>query len=654
MFHDTLNEILRANARLDRVITHYESGDSSREVPFGELHERALGILHLLQKRGAKRGDYVLLYLANNEQFLDGFWASIAGGLIPVPVATGISDEHKFKLLRIAKQLGNPFLYTDSRTLERLEAFATEAGQAPAVAALKSRAFLVDGIESLDKHADLIIPSPGDTAFIQYSSGSTSEPKGVVLTHANLVANLRSVAEAAQLSSADNALSWMPLTHDMGLIGMNFFMYAAGMNVGIMPTELFIRRPLAWLQIASRDRYSVLCSPNFGYRHFLKVLGERKLEGVDLAHVRILFNGAEPISPELCAEFLERVAATGLPDTAMYPVYGLAEATLAMTFPRIGERNRVVHLNRHRLGVGEAAEVLAPAHPDALALMCVGQALPNSEVRFTDEQRQPVADGHVGHLEIRGANVTRGYFQLPEVNARVITADGWLDTGDLGLVIDGEVVITGRAKEIIFVNGQNYYPHDLENIAIQAPDLELGKVVAAGCRPKGAQSDELTLFVLHRGAVADFLPVAHAVARLVNEHAGLEVAQVVPVKRIPKTTSGKLQRGLLAKEYEDGAFATELAELDALRAAEAAAHAAATPAGNAMEQRLKAIVDKAMEPKVVGLDDNLFEVGASSLVLIQIHEEIDRDYPGLVDLTELFDFPTVAQLAKHLEAKLAG
>ncbi len=661
-FANTLNEILRDNASLDRAIYHHESGDSAREVAFGELYERALGLLHLLQQRGAQRGDRVILYLANNEQFLDGYWASLAGGLVAVPVATGISDEHKHKLLRIARQLGQPWLYTDRKTLERLEAFATEKSEQAAVAALRARAFLVDEIDSLERHADLLIPAPSDTAFIQFSSGSTSDPKGVVLTHANLVANLRSVVQAARLTDADNALSWMPLTHDMGLIGMNFFMYAAGMNVHLMPTELFIRRPMLWLQLAERHHCTVLCSPNFGYRHFLKVLGDRAVDNLHLDHVRILFNGAEPISPALCEEFLDRMAPAGLKKAAMYPVYGLAEATLAMTFRLAEGHYRVAHFNRHRLGVGDTAETLAAAHPDALPLMGVGHPIPNTEVRFTDEARRPLPDGTVGHLEIRGPNVTAGYFQLPAVNAQVITADGWLDTGDLGLYHDGEVIITGRAKEIIFVNGQNYYPHDLENIAIRAPGLELGKVVAAAARPAGAEADELTLFVLHRGAIEEFLPLADSVARLVNEHAGLEVAHVVPVKRIPKTTSGKLQRGLLAQEYLDGAFVAEMAELVTLRAQrDAAAATAAETAGGpgaglaatAMEQRLKNVVDTAMAPKAVGLDDNLFEVGASSLVLIQIHEEIDRDHPGVVDLTELFDHPTIRALAAHLEHKLA-
>jgi acyl carrier protein len=281
--------------------------------------------------------------------------------------------------------------------------------------------------------------------------------------------------------------------------------------------------------------------------------------------------------------------------------------------------------------------------------MCVGQAIPDTEIRIAAEDGSAQPDGVVGHLLIRGPNVTQGYYELPEVNARTITPDGWLDTGDLGLYRNGQLYITGRAKEIIFVNGQNYYPHDLEGIAQRAQGLELGKVVATGCRPKGAETDELTIFVLHRGAMADFLPVANEVARLVNEHAGLEVAHVVPVKRIPKTTSGKIQRVALEQAFLAGEFDAEMAELARLRGTQ---HAGGTAAHAGVESQLKAIVDAALPGREIGLEDNLFEIGASSLTLIQIHEEIDKLYPGKVDLTELFDFPTIAQLAKHLQAKL--
>jgi acyl-CoA synthetase (AMP-forming)/AMP-acid ligase II len=637
MKYETLVDILDNNRKVDRAVTYVLGENEERRVSYAEVHARALGILYHLQAMGAQRGDTMIIFLANNEQFMDGYWAAVCGGIVPVPIAVGISDEHRHKLLRVAAKLGNPLLYTDRKSLERIAALAKESDQTALFDRLKARTFLADSITDISRQGKLHHPSPSDTAFIQFSSGSTSEPKGVVLTHANLIANINSTAGPARFNENDITLSWMPLTHDMGLIGFYLMHFTARMQLNIMPTELFVRRPLLWLQVASKKRVTITCSPNFGYRHLLKVLGDRKLEGVDLSSIRLIFNGAEPISVELCNEFMDTLAYTGLKKQAMFPVYGLAEASLAMTFPPMDTQYRWIRLNRHKLNVGDVVET-NPAHSrDTLQLMSVGSPIPDTEVRIADATRAPLPEGSAGHILIRGPNVTRAYYADAAATAAAIDAQGWLDTGDLGVFVQGQLYITGRAKEIIFINGQNYYPYDLENIAQRAPGLELGKVVVAGVRRPGAQTDELTVFVLHRTDMAEFLPTAGAVARLINEHAGLEVAQVVPVNRIPKTTSGKVQRHLLEESYINGEFDADLAELERLRTSNSKSVA---PTASDLENRLLAICETALPGKSLGANDNLFDIGASSLKLIEIHE--------------LFDHPTVTQLARHLEAKLAA
>jgi acyl-CoA synthetase (AMP-forming)/AMP-acid ligase II/acyl carrier protein len=650
MSYETLVDILENNRGTDRAVTYVSGENEERRVAFGDVYARALGILFHLQTMGAKRGDAMIIFLSNNEQFMDGYWAAVCGGIVPVPLAVGISDEHRHKLLRIAVKLGNPLLYTDKKSLDRLQSLAESSGQSALFDSLKARTFLVETITDISRPGKMHRPAPEDTAFIQFSSGSTSEPKGVVLTHANLVANIKGAIQVGRFNQDDVTLSWMPLTHDMGLIGFYLMHFTARAHVHLMPTDLFVRRPLLWLQTCSGKRVTITCSPNFGYRHLLKVLGDRKLDGVDLSSIRLIFNGAEPISVELCNEFMDKLAYTGLKRQAMYPVYGLAEASLAVSFPKLNTDYRWIRVNRHKLNVGDAIELNPERSGDTLELMAVGTPIPNTEVGITDAGRKPLAHGRVGHILIRGANVTRSYFGDTQATAQAIDAHGWLDTGDLGCFHEDQLYITGRAKEIIFINGQNYYPYDLENIAQRAPGLELGKVVVAGVRKPHAQTDELTIFVLHRTDMQEFLPTATAVSRLINEHAGLEVAQVVPVKRIPKTTSGKVQRHLLEESYIDGEFDAELAELERLRAAGAGK---AAPTASDLEARLLAICDAALPGKVLSKSDNLFEIGASSLKLIEIHESIDREFPGLIDLTELFDHPTVAQLAKHLEGKLA-
>jgi len=619
-------------------------------VSYGELYERALGILYHLQRLGARRGDKLLLFLGNNEQFLDAFWAAILGGIVPVPVALGISDEHRHKLLRIARRLGEPYIYSERRPLERIGAFAAQVGETQLYEKLRARAFLVDDLDDISRPGSVQQVSATDTAFIQFSSGSTSEPKGVVLSHGNVLANSYGVIEACALSPQDISLSWMPLTHDMGLIGFHIMMFARGVNTYLMPTELFVRRPLLWLTFAARVRASVLCSPNFGYKHYLKVLGERTPEGLDLAAVRLIFNGAEPISAELCEQFLTRLAPTGLPRNSMYPVYGLAEASLAVSFPQPGAPLRILALHRHRMSAGRSIEPVDASSPDAVRLVSEGRPIPYCRVRIADADDRELPAGQIGDVHISGDNVTRGYYEDAAANAAAFTADGWLRTGDLGLMYQGELYITGRAKEIIFVNGQNYYPHDLEALVQHTAGLELGKVVAAGVRRPGSEVEQLVVFVLHRGSAEEFLPLGAQLSRLINEQTGLEVAEVVPVKRIPKTTSGKIQRHLLEENYADGEFDAELQQLAALRAAQRAPESATR---STIEDKLKSICDAALGGKRVDIHDNLFEIGASSLKLIEIHEQIDREYPGKVDLTELFDFPTIAELAQHLQSKLA-
>jgi acyl-CoA synthetase (AMP-forming)/AMP-acid ligase II/aryl carrier-like protein len=647
--YDTLLEMLEANRSVDRSVTYIGGENTERRILYKDVYARALGILYHLQAAGARRGDKMIIFLNNNEQFLDGFWAAICGGIAPVPLAVGISDEHRHKLLRVARKLGNPLLYTDAKTLERLQALAGEVGESELFAQLKSRTFLVESITDISKPGKLVRPVPDDLAFIQFSSGSTSEPKGVMLSHGNLMANTKGVTSVAKFTDQDISISWMPLTHDMGLIGFYLMQFASRAHINLMPTELFVRRPLLWMQLAASKRATVTSSPNFGYRHFLKVLGERRLENIDLSSIRSIYNGAEPISVALCNEFMNALAYTGLKRHAMFPVYGLAEACLAVAFPPVETDYRWIRLNRHRLTVGTPIEVNPQEARDTLEAMCLGHVIPNTEMLIADDSRVGLPDENVGHILIRGASVTRGYFGDPEANAAAIDASGWLDTGDLGVIHEASLYIVGRAKEIIFVNGQNYYPYDLENIAQRAPGLDLNKVVAAGVAKPGSQVEELVVFVLHRGDMAEFLPTANAVGRLINEHTGLEVAQVIPAKRIPKTTSGKVQRHLLEQAYVDGEFDAELAQLKALRAARGGPDA---QAGTGLEARLQSLCEAALPGKRIDVSDNLFEIGASSLKLIEIHESIDRDFPGMVDLTELFDYPTIAQLAKHLEGKL--
>jgi acyl-CoA synthetase (AMP-forming)/AMP-acid ligase II/aryl carrier-like protein len=643
----SLPAALDANLREDRHIVFIDGEDRERRLSFAELRQRALRLLGGLQQQGLRPGDALILFIGDNERFLEMFWACVLGGVIPVPLAVGAGDEHRRKLLRVFAQFDEAWVYGEAAVLERMQTFAASEGLHEDYARLRARSLLVGGL-SETKQGQTAAREADDLAFIQYSSGSTSEPKGVMLSHRNLTANIASICQAAHFSNQDVALSWMPLSHDMGLIGFHLNMLATGATHAIMRTDLFARRPLLWLAKATELRATVLCSPNFGYQHYLKQYESRRPQGLDLSRVRLLFNGAEPISADLCSRFLDTLAPHGLRGHCMFTVYGLAEASLAVSFPQPGAPWRAIHLDRASLQVGEAVRTLDAARDGASAFVMLGKAVPGTELRIGDDAGGALGEGLLGHVLIRGDNVTRGYFRDDAATARVRSSDGWLDTGDLGFLADGELVIAGRAKDIIFVNGQNWYPHDLEHLALQIEGLETNKIAMAGVRKPGAEAEEIAAFVQHRGSLADFVGTVRALRRLLGQQLALELGYVVPVTQIPKTTSGKLQRHRLARAFEQGEFDDAVTALEALVQEIAPSDPAEPVVADSPLQRLQEICARLIPEKRVTPQTNLFEINLNSLTLARIHEAIDQAFPGQLDVAELFDHPTLEALAQCL------
>lgn len=648
---NTLAEALDARWRDDRSVILIDGDDKQHTLGFGTLRQRALGLLGALQRRGVAAGEAVILFVDDNRSFLEAFWACVLGGLVPVPVAVGISDERRRKLLRIFAQFDRAWVYSSARAMERLDAFAEADGLQEIHGRLASRLLLIGALDAAGVAGTAIEPGADDIALIQYSSGSTSDPKGVVLTHRNVTANIASIIEATEFTDRDIALSWMPLSHDMGLIGFHLKALAGGATHAVMRTDLFARRPLLWLQKAAELRATVLYSPNFGFQHYLKQYQQKGAPRLDLSAVRIIINGAEPISAPLCDRFLRAMTSNALRADAMYAVYGLAEASVAVSCPKPGAPMGVLHLDRHAFRVGDAVRPVAAGDPQAAAYVKLGRPVSGTRLRITDDAGAVQQDDVLGHVQIQGENVTRGYFRDEAATEKVRTPDGWLDTGDLGFLTAGELVITGRSKDIIFVNGQNYYPHDLERIAERLPGLEVNKVVAVGARNARTGAEDLVIFVLHRGELSGFVPMARELRRVINQQTGLEVAQVLPTMQIPKTTSGKLQRHALAREYEQGGFDEVIAALAPLLDGPDEVGMADVEATGGTAGKLKEICDRLIPEKHVTVETDLLRINLNSLTLARLHEAIDREFPGRVDVTDLFDYPTVGKLAEFLDTR---
>jgi len=640
--YSTLIDLFAEARGKDREIRFIDGESKESTLKFAELWDRATALLGSLQARGMQPGDEFVIFSKSNQNFVIAYWAAMLGGIVPVPVAVGISDEHRIKLFRILRQLERGTLFTELGLVERLLEFSKSRELDEVSKILESHTVLMSDVTPGDS-GTVYDASPDDLAFIQYSSGSTSDPKGVCLTNANLCANVRAIVEATGWNEEDRSLSWMPLTHDMGLIGYHLSVMAAGMDHAVMDTNVFVRRPLLWMLKTSELQATQLCSPNFGYKHFLKLFERKGLpEGTDLSCVKLILNGAEPISYELCEEFLTALAPYGLKRSTMFPVYGLAEATVGVTVGNPGDEYSRVTMHRHSLSIGEPYDVANADDDDAVSFVKVGNAIRDCEIRLADDADELLDDGRIGHIQLRGASVTEKIYGDEEASADLFTADGWLRSGDCGVFVDGQLVITGRQKDIIIVNGQNYYPHDIEDIIAQIDGLDLGKVVVAGANPSGKQTEELLVFVLFRQDLESFAPLADQVRNIVGEHAGLEVDYVIPVPKIPKTTSGKVQRVHLLNAYFDGEYSNLIADMSPGESDSGQLD------DDPLVAELEQICREFSKDRVIGPDDNLFEVGVSSLTLTEIVLAIEEKLPGKLDISDLFDYPTLREIAEFM------
>ena len=637
--YKTLNDLFHDQAEKNGYIRFVEVKSIEHERQFGEFADEVYKCLGFFQNHGIKIKDEVVINTKSNHKFLIAFWAAILGGMIPIPVAVGVGDEHKRKLLKILNRLKNPTLITDDKVQERLVSFIESNDE---------HTDLIDSIENSviniesSQNGQIYTSREEDIAFIQYSSGSTSEPKGITLTHKNLVTNISAIAKGLNLTSSDIGISWMPLTHDMGLIGTHMTLFSCGLSQIIMDTDLFIKKPLMWLQQTSKYRASILTSPNFGYKHLLKIHERRPLKDIDLSSVRLLINGAESISVSLCNEFLEKMKVFGLKKETMFPVYGLAEATLGVSFPETGKVFDFINLDR-KLLINEGLCIESKSKNNEFLFMMHGKPIEDCDYRIVDDNGEEVPGNNVGNIVIRGDNVTKSIYQDKELSKNLYDKDGWLETGDCGAICNDQLIITGRKKELIIVNGQNYFPNDIEDVIIRGGSFDLGKIVAVGAINPEDTNDQLVVFVLYRSDLNTFKSIAEEIRRIVIQHLGIEIDYVIPIKKIPKTTSGKIQRTILSNNFIDGIYNDYISTTRR--------NAKTTDSPSDYLETLIAITNDYSKEFEIKENDNLFEVGISSLTLSEIMMAIDEIYPDKINLDDIFDNPTLKELSKLLQTR---
>ncbi|TNE54077.1 MAG: amino acid adenylation domain-containing protein, partial [Bacteroidetes bacterium] len=618
------------------------AGKSSeiQELSYRDLNKKVNGVIHRLQDFGLKPGDEVIFQFSSNQHFVVCFWASLKMGLIPIPINPATNPETRFKLKAVWNSLGNPFIVADEDISSKLfNKLITEDMRSFS----RDRVLLLDSLDERELAPEMAHEvKADDIAFIQFSSGSTGNPKGVCLSHANLLANIEAIIEGAELREDDSTLGWMPLTHDLGLIGFHLTPLVRGIDQIIMETETFVRRPDRWMELINHYRISFTASPNFGYKHFMNHSREESRENWDLSCVRRILNGAEPISVELCRDFLDFMTPYGLRKEVMFPVYGMAEASLAVTFPEVDRPFDSIRIPREQLTLGEKIQ----SSDEGIEIISVGKAVKHCEIQVCNENHVPLSDGQIGHIKIRGKNVTKGYYRNQEANREVFDEDQWLLTGDIGFVLEGQLYITGRSKDIIFSNGLNIYPHDLERIAEQASGIESGRIAFAGVPRENEGGDQILCFIVHRGKLDQFPELLREVKQLISSQVAIDIDSVIPVQAIPKTTSGKLQRYQLAKQYAEGEFNTvieELRELMSQRAIELPV--------NELEQGLMDLWNEELDGKIKSTNDHFFEFGGNSIKASMVCAKIAREFSVEISIRELFKSPRIKSLAGLIQDK---
>lgn len=560
----------------DRVHVRLREEDGA-ETPltYGWLWRAAQAVAGGLAERGLGRGDKVAIMLRTERRFFSTFLGTLMAGCVPVPLYP------PFRLDRIEE-----YVQRQAAILRNAEArvLVTFAEVARGAGLLRRQAPALDSVltaESVEGEPRRPPPAAaGDPALIQYTSGSTGRPKGVLLTHGNLLANIDALVRRFDVTSRDVVVSWLPLYHDMGLIGAWLGPLCFGAPLALMSPLAFLARPVRWLRALDAHRGTLSPAPNFAFDLCVTRIADEELEGLDLSSARVLLNGSEPVHPETLRRFVERFAPHGLDPGAVYPVYGLAECALGLSTPAPGRAIRIDRVRRAKFQASGRAEPAPDTDSGALRFVSCGRALPGHELAVFGDDGRRTPERVEGRVRFRGPSTTRGYYRNEEATRALVGADGWLDSGDLGYLADGDLFLTGRAKDLIIKAGRNFHPHEAESAAGGVPGVRTGCVAAFGVADPGRGTEQFVVVAETRAAGAEArAALAQAVSREVGAALGAAPDRVVlaPPGSVAKTSSGKIRRGATREAWLAGRIGRGRAALAAqwLRLGAAAARAAA-------------------------------------------------------------------------------
>lgn len=530
-------------------IRHGDGQDSS--MSYRELHHAALEVAYGLLDQGLTAGDRVAIMLPTEENFFTAYMGVLYAGGVPVPVYP------PFRRSQVEDHLRRQAGILNNAEAAYLIAADELRGIGSILFGLVDTLKSIETVSSLANHGVLEMPCKADeqtVALIQYTSGSTGDPKGVVLTHANLLANIRAMCEALQASSTDVFVSWLPLYHDMGLIGAWLGSLYQGVHVIFMRPLAFLADPISWLRTLSDYKGTLSAAPNFAFELCCKSIRDEDLHDLDLRSLRCLLNGAEPVSARTIERFSDRFSACGFRPEMMWPVYGLAENSVGLAFPPHAREPVIDRVQRTALTRDSLAVTTDAQDTTALTFVACGQPIPRHQVRIVDHADRELPERAEGRLQFKGPSATSGYFRNAE-KTRTLFSGEWLESGDRAYVANGDIFITGRVKDMIIKAGRNIYPHEIEELVGELDGVRKGCVAAFASTEADAGTERLVLAVETRlDDPGDRQRLQERITSMCSRSLNMapDVIALLPPRTIPKTSSGKIRRTATREMYEAG------------------------------------------------------------------------------------------------------
>jgi len=531
----------------------YQSNRDDHVITYGDLYLSARRTAASLQRLGVETGDRVAIMLPTSASYFDAFFGIVLAGAVPVPIYPPVRrSQLADHLARQSAILNN----CQPKVLVTVQEAKTLAHLLKAQVPDLHRIVTPEDLLQNDFDYQPPVVRDNDIAFLQYTSGSTGNPKGVVLTHRNLLANIFADGEHIKANDQDVFVSWLPLYHDMGLIGAWLGSLYFAVPLVCMSPLTFLSRPQRWLWAIHRYRGTLSAAPNFAYELCVTKVRDKDIEGLDLSSWRVALNGAEAVSPQTVEHFIHRYATHGFRPETMYPVYGLAECTVGLAFPPLGRLPFIDRIERDPLmSQGRAIEA-REGDDNAVRFVASGQPLSNHEIRIVDDQDRELPDRQEGRLQFRGPSATSGYYRQSEVT-RSLFHDGWLDSGDRAYTVNGDIFITGRQKDIIIRAGRNIYPEEMEEALGHIEGVRTGRVAVFGSDDPDSGTERLIVVAeTRKNDDADRIVLREKITALSNDLVGTPPDEVVlaPAGTVLKTSSGKLRRSDCRALFEQNAI----------------------------------------------------------------------------------------------------